>query len=191
MLAVEQFAAARAACERALHAIVGTSHGDGLGLLYFNLAWANLALGDRAAAERYYQAGRRQTSRFMLLRARLLAAAEPPDVAQAESYLAQSLRADEAAGAVVLAAQTRFYLAQMLARKGDLERACSVLTALRRQFHAWDIPAWQHKCARALAALRPAPWYTVPDTSLQPVLNQVREIPQTQAGVETKHAVHV
>jgi len=154
LLAVGQCATARVACERALHAIVGTSHGDGLGLLYFNLAWASLALGDRAAAERYYQAGQRQTSRFMLLRARLLASGESLDFAQAESCFAQSIRADEAAGAVVLVAQMRFYLAQMLARKSDLAHAYGLLIALRRQFHAWDIPVWQRKCAQALAAMR-------------------------------------
>ena len=48
----------------------------------------------------------------------------------------------EAAGAVVLAAQTRFYLAQMLARQPNPEGARTLLTTLCRQFHAWGVPVW-------------------------------------------------
>jgi tetratricopeptide (TPR) repeat protein len=191
LLAVEQYAAARTACERALQAIIGTSHGDGLGLVYFNLAWASLALADRAAAERYYQAGRRPTSRFALLRAQLLAAGDPPDFAQAESCFEQSMWADEATGAVVLVAQTRYYLAQMLARKGDLERAHRLLTGLCRQFHAWDMPVWQRKCGQALATLHTGFRLSVPAQSSRPFMDQLRELPEAQAERYAKNSVHL
>ena len=45
LLAVGQYAKARAACEHALQAIIGTSHGDGLGLVYFNLALGQSRIG--------------------------------------------------------------------------------------------------------------------------------------------------
>jgi hypothetical protein len=54
---------------------------------------------------------------------------------------------------VVLAAQTRFYLAQMLAQKGEVERSRSLLTELHSQFQSWDIPVWQQKCEQELEAL--------------------------------------
>jgi tetratricopeptide (TPR) repeat protein len=186
LLAVEQYAAARAAGERALQAISGTSHGDGLGLVYFNLAWTSLALADRPAAERYYQAGQRQTSRFALLRAQILMSGDTPDFALAESCFEQSIQADEATGAVVLAAQTRYYLAQMLARKGDLERACSLLTVLCRLFHDWNIPVWQRKCAQALATLHTGPQHSVLNTSAQPLLHRLQKIPPTPVGALTE-----
>jgi hypothetical protein len=63
------------------------------------------------------------------------------------------MRADEATGAVVLAAQTRFYLGQMLAATGDIGRGRVLLAALRDQFADWGIPVWQGKAAQALAAL--------------------------------------
>jgi class 3 adenylate cyclase/tetratricopeptide (TPR) repeat protein len=177
LLAVERYEAARAACERALQVIAGTSHGDGLGLAYFTLAWASLALGDRAAAERYYQAGQRQTARFALLRAQLLATAETPEVAQAKTLFAQSLQADEAAGAVVLAAHTRFYLAQLLARQGDHEGAGTLLTMLYRQFRHWGMLVWQSKCERALAALPPAARPGVSTASTPPCIGVPRDPP--------------
>ena len=153
LMAVGRFAAARTACTEALQVIAGTAHHDGLGEVHFNLAWASLELGDRPAAERHYREGTRRTARFALLQGRLLASAGPPDFVQAESCLIQSMQADEATGAVVLAAQTRFYLAQMLAATGDVGRARVLLAALRDQFATWGIPGWQGKAAQALAAL--------------------------------------
>jgi tetratricopeptide (TPR) repeat protein len=153
LIAVGRFAAARAAATQALQAIAGTAHRDGLGEVYFNLAWASLEVGDRPAAERYCREGHRRTARFALLQGRLLASVDPPDSVQAEACLMQSIQADEATGAVVLAAQTRFYLGQMLAAKGDIGRARVLLAALRDQFANWGIPVWQRKAAQALAAL--------------------------------------
>jgi class 3 adenylate cyclase/tetratricopeptide (TPR) repeat protein len=152
LIAVGHFAAAREACTQALQAIAGTPHHDGLGEVYFNLAWASLELGDRPAAERYHQEGKRRTARFALLQGRLLAAGRLPDFVQAEACLIQSVQADEATGAVVLAAQTRFYLAQMLAAKGEVPRAQVLLAAVRDQFDAWGISFWQRKSAQALMA---------------------------------------
>jgi class 3 adenylate cyclase/tetratricopeptide (TPR) repeat protein len=161
LMAVERFAAAREAYTHALQAIAGTSHRDALGLVYANLARANLALGDWSAAQHYYQAGlplvqltpERESPRFDYVQGQLLASQQSPDLAQAAACFERSIQADETAGAVVLAAQTRFSLAQVLARQGDDARARSLLATLRDQFQAWGIPVWQHKCAQALTTL--------------------------------------
>ncbi|MCK5659674.1 MAG: hypothetical protein KAH96_07340, partial [Alphaproteobacteria bacterium] len=60
---------------------------------------------------------------------------------------------DETSGAVVLAAQTRFYLAQMLGQKGENDRSLSLLNELRSQFQSWGIPVWQQKCEQELEGL--------------------------------------
>jgi ATP/maltotriose-dependent transcriptional regulator MalT len=161
LLAVEDFAGARRACEQALQAVAGTSHRDGLALVYVNLTRANLALGDWAAAQCAYQAGlplvrltpERDTPRFDCLKAQLLASGNSPDFAQAEAFFAKSMQADEAAGATLLAAQTCFLLAQMLLCKGDVARARDLFTTLQAQFRTWHVPVWQRKCKQALTTL--------------------------------------
>jgi hypothetical protein len=135
LIAVGRFGAARAAATQALQAIAGTTHRDGLGEVYFDLAWASLELGDRPAAERYSREGSRRTARFALLQGRLLASADPPDPVQAEACLTKACGPTRATGAVVLAAQTRFYLGQMLAATGDIGRGrvCSRPCAISSQ----------------------------------------------------------
>jgi predicted ATPase/class 3 adenylate cyclase len=153
---------------------------ESIGLVYFNLAWTSLAVGDRAAAERYYQAGQRQTARFMLLQAQCLATAARPDFVQAERVFAHSIQADEATGAAVLVAQTRFYLAQMLARQGALEKARALLTTLHHQFHAWGMPVWQSKCEQALTTLQPTRlrgMYGMLGASVRPLIDVSQEQP--------------
>ncbi len=60
--------------------------------------------------------------------------------------------------AVVLAAQTRFYLAQMLAQKGEAARSRSLHTEIIDQFQDWDISIWQQKCEQALVAIKDLPF---------------------------------
>jgi len=161
LMAAEQFDAARAVYEQALGAIEGTTHRRYLEAVYHNLVQVTLGLGDCPQAEQFYQAGlplvelnpEREAPRFNFLKGRLLASDSPPNFEQAEVFFEQSIRADEASGAVVLAAQTRFYLAQVLAQKGEVERSRSLLSEIGGQFQDWDIPAWQQKCEQALEAL--------------------------------------
>ena len=61
--------------------------------------------------------------------------------------------------AVVLAAQTRFYLAQMLAQKGEVERSRSLHTEIRDQFQDWDISIWQQKCEQVLVGIKDLPFH--------------------------------
>jgi class 3 adenylate cyclase/tetratricopeptide (TPR) repeat protein len=161
LMAVEEYEAARSFYEKALQAIKGTEHRRYLDAVYYNLVRANLAMGDRPSATQYYEEGlplvqlnpEREAPRFNFLKGRLLAAGSPSNFEQAEEFFEQSIRADETSGAVVLAAQTRFYLAQMLAQKGEVERSRSLLTELFDQFQGWGIPVWQQKCEQELEAL--------------------------------------
>jgi tetratricopeptide (TPR) repeat protein len=161
LMAAEEFESAKQVYEQALKAIEGTAHRRFLESVYHGLVQATLALEDRSAAERYYQAGlplvelnpEKEASRFDCLRGRLLASNSPPDFEQAGAFFEQSINADETSGAVVPAAQTRYYLAQMLARKGEVERAHEMLTGLRSHFQSWSIPVWQQKCQQELGTL--------------------------------------
>ncbi|MEE9609642.1 MAG: hypothetical protein V3W19_00240, partial [Desulfatiglandales bacterium] len=161
LMAAEEYEAARSVYERALQAVAGTEHRRYLETVYYNLVRVTLVLEDWPSATRYYEEGlplvrlnpEREAPRFDFLKGRLLASGSPPDFEQAEVFFEQSIRADEKSGAVVLAAQTRFYLAQMLAQKGEVERSRSLFTELRGQFQNWGIPVWQQKCEQALEAI--------------------------------------
>lgn len=161
LMAAEQFETARVVYEKALQAIEGTTHRRFLETVYYNLVQVALALGDWAGAEGYYQTGfplarlnpEKNSPRFDFLKGRLLASGSPPNFEQAQVYFEQSIKADETSGAVVLAAQTRFYLAQMLSQKGEIDRSLSLLNELRSQFKNWGIPFWQQKCEKTLEAL--------------------------------------
>jgi tetratricopeptide (TPR) repeat protein len=160
-MAAEEFDTAQVVYEQALKAIEGTGHRRFLESVYYGLVEATLALGDRTAAERYYHAAiplvelnpEKETSRFDCLRGRLLATSSPPECEQAELFFERSVNTDETSGAVVSAAQTRFYLAQMLAQKGELDRSLSLLKELQDQFRNWRIPFWQQRCEQALEAI--------------------------------------
>jgi len=76
-----------------------------------------------------------------------------PDYSQAEECFQNSVQVDEEVGAVVPAAQTRYYLARMLARRGEVGRTREMLTELRSQFQSWNIPVWQQRCEQEFDAL--------------------------------------
>ena len=88
-----------------------------------------------------------------MLHALLLAAEDFPDYPLTEDCFQKSIQIDEEVGAVVPAAQTRYYWARMLARQGEVERAREMLTDLRSTFQSWCIPVWQQKCEHELERL--------------------------------------
>jgi len=161
LMATGKFEIARVICEQALQIIEGITYRVGLAEVYFNLVQANLELGDREQAENYYTAAvplfksnpERITPRFAHLKGRILSTGPSPDFHQAEIFFSKSIKADEDCGALVLAAQTRFYLAKMLAQNGEVERSRSLFTQLCNQFQNWDIPTWKRKCEQALEAM--------------------------------------
>jgi class 3 adenylate cyclase/tetratricopeptide (TPR) repeat protein len=157
-MAADQMEAARNFYEKALQVIEGTEHKRYLEEVYHNLIGTTMALGDLAAAEKYYQDVTpllklnpgRTAPRFDYLKGRLLIEAHESDYAGADKFFLKSIDADEASGALVPAAQTKYYRADMLSRKGDNELSLSILTEIQKQFQNWGIPAWQLKCERGL-----------------------------------------
>jgi len=161
LMGMGEFEVAHVICEQILQIINGISYRVGLAEVYFNLVQANLELGDREQAEHHYKAAlplvksnpERIVPRFDNLKGRILSTGPSPDFQQAEIFFSKSIKADETSGAVVLAAQTQFYLAKMLSQKGEIERGRSLFTQLSNQFQDWDIPIWQKKCVQASAAI--------------------------------------
>ena len=76
-----------------------------------------------------------------------------PDYAQAEERFQESIKVDEEVGAVVPAAQTRYYLAQMFSCKDETGRAREMLTGLHSDFQSWEIPVWSQRCEKEFDAL--------------------------------------
>ena len=72
---------------------------------------------------------------------------------ETDEFFQKSITADETSGAVVLAARTQYYRADMLARKGETEPGRSLLHEIQQQFQGWGIPAWQLKCEQALQTI--------------------------------------
>jgi len=153
-MAVNNLKSASVAYKRSLQAIKGTAHLRYLEEVYHNLIEVFLALEDFTSAEKYYHEAlpliplnpNRNAARFDYLKGRLLSIGKSPNFEQAEESFHKSIKADEASGAVVLAAQTKYYLAQMLTHKGEIERSRSILTEIRDLFENWEIPFWQQKC---------------------------------------------
>jgi len=88
------------------------------------------------------------------LKGRLLTIADSPDYARADEFFQKSIAADETSGAAVLAARTKYYRADLLARKGEIEPSRSLLHEIQNQFQHWGIPAWQLKCEQALQTIK-------------------------------------
>jgi len=157
LLGMEDFGSALSSSQKALKAIEGKPIRTGHVVnLYYDLVLAELESGDQESAKQHYEEGRQLVElaphwwapRFEFLQGLLLMAEASPDYTRAEECFQKSIQGDEEVGAVVPAAQTRFYLARMLAQKGEVERSRSLLSEIRDQFHDWDISVWQQKCSR-------------------------------------------
>jgi len=152
---------ARMFYKKSLKAIKDTPHRRYLEAVYYNLVQVSLELNDRSAAERYYKEGfplvelnpERDAPGFDFLKARLLTSGDSSDFNLAESLFKKSIKADETSGGVVLAARTKYYLAEMLARKGKIDRSRSLLGEIQNQFKNWGVPTWQLKCDQALQTI--------------------------------------
>jgi len=161
-LGLEDFGSALSSSQKALKAIEGKPIRTGHVVnLYYNLVLAELGSGNQESAKQHFEEGRPLIElaplwwgpRFDFLQGLLLMGEASPDYMRAEECLQKSIQDDEEAGAVVPAAQTRFYLAQVLAQKGEVERSRSLLSEIRDQFRDWNISVWQKKCEQALEAM--------------------------------------
>jgi len=122
--------------------------------LYYNLVLLELASGDNESAKQHCEEGRTLAEasphwwgpRFDFLKGLLIMAEASPDYIRAEACFEKSIQGEEEVGAVLPAAQTRFYLAQALAGKGEVEPSRSLLAELSGRFQTWGIPVWHRKC---------------------------------------------
>lgn len=155
LLGMENFGPALFTSQKALKAIEGKPIRTGHVVnLYYDLVLAELGSGEVESAKQHYEKGRLLVElspnwwrpRFDYLQGLLLMAEASPEYTRAEECFQKSIDGDEEVGAVVPAAQTRYHLAQMLARKGESGRAREMLIGLVNQFKDWDIPVWQIKC---------------------------------------------
>jgi hypothetical protein len=162
MLGREDIGAALSSCQKTLKAIEGKGIRTGHVVnLYYDLVLAELQSDDQESANQHYEEGRLLVElaphwwkpRFDFLQGLLLMAEASPDFMRAEEYFQMSIQGDEEVGAVVPAAQTRFYLAQALAQKGEVERSRSLFSELRSEFQSWGITTWQKKCEQEWDAL--------------------------------------
>jgi tetratricopeptide (TPR) repeat protein len=162
MLGREDIGTALSSCRKTLKVIEGKGIRTGhVANLYYDLVLAELQSGDRESAKQHYEEGRQLVEvapqwwepRFDFLQGLLLMAEASPDPIRAEECFQKSIQGDEEVGALVPPAQTRYHLAQMLARKGEVERARDMLIGLRKQFKSWGIPVWQQKCEQELETL--------------------------------------
>jgi class 3 adenylate cyclase/tetratricopeptide (TPR) repeat protein len=162
LLGMEDFRSALSSSQKALKAIEGKPIRSGHVVnLYYDLVLGELESGDQESAKQHYEKGRPLVElspnwwgpRFDFLQGLLLIAEASPDHARTEECFQKSIRGDEEVGAVVPAAQTRYHLARMLARKGEAKRCRETLTEIRSHFQSWDIPVWQQKCEQELEAL--------------------------------------
>jgi len=162
LLGMEDFGAALSSSRKALKAIEGKPIRTGHVVnLYYDLVLGELESGDQELAKKYYEKGRELVElspnwwgpRFDFLEALLLMAESSPDDTRAEECFQKSIKGDEAVGAVVPAAQTRYDLARMLAHKGEAKRCRETLNEIRSRFQSWNIPVWQKRCEQELKAL--------------------------------------
>ena len=92
--------------------------------------------------------------RYSFLEGLILLNEASPDYFKIEACFEKSIKGDEDVGATVPAAQTRYYLAKMLARKGDSERSLKMFTDLHSNFQSLDLSVWQQKCKQELEPYR-------------------------------------
>lgn len=163
MLGIGAYGKAKNSCAKALTAIEGTPIRTGhVTNVYYDMILAELKLGNHDQARRHYEKGeplvelapRWWGPRFLFLKGLLLGKETAPDFSEIEKYFLKSIHDDERVGAVVPAAQTQYYLAKMLYRKGDSDRAHAMFKDLRNRFENFGIPIWQEWCSRELEPYR-------------------------------------
>jgi tetratricopeptide (TPR) repeat protein len=162
LLGMKDIGGVLSASQKALKAIEGKGIRTGhVANLYYDLVLAELKSGDLESAKQHYEKGRLLVElaphwwepRFDFLQGLLLMVEASPDYTRAEECFQKSIHGDEEIGAIVPAAQTRYYLARLLARKGEAERTREMLTQLCIHFQSWGIPVWQQKCEQELESI--------------------------------------
>ena len=164
MLAKGDFEAVLLSSQKALKAIEGKSIRTGHVInLHYDLVRAELESGELKSAKQHYDEGRKLVKlapnwwepRFDFLQGLIMMAEASSNYAKAEECFRKSIQVDEEVGAFVPAAQTRYHLGRVFARKGEVGRAHTILTELSSQFQSWGIPVWEQKCKQELKTPTP------------------------------------
>jgi tetratricopeptide (TPR) repeat protein len=159
MSGMENYRQVLLSCHKALKAIEGKSIRTGHVInVYYNLVIAEVASGDLEMAKMHYEKGRSLVElapnwwgpRYDFLKGVILLNEASPDDGQIEACFEKSISGDESVGAAVPAAQTRYYLAKTLARKGEADRSFKMFTDLHSGFQNWDLFVWQQRCKQEL-----------------------------------------
>ena len=163
MLGKQDYDKVLSSSEKALEAIEGQSIRTGhVANLYYDLVLAELKVGSIDSAKRHYERGRLLVElapnwwgpRFDFLEGLILEKEISPDYNRIKDCFNLSIQGDETVGAVVPAAQTRYYLSRILSREGVSEGSPEPFTNLSNKFQEWDIPIWQKKCEQELEPYR-------------------------------------
>ncbi|MDH5750973.1 MAG: AAA family ATPase [Deltaproteobacteria bacterium] len=131
--------------------------------LRYDQVLSALALGDHDWARENFIKGSELVElapnwwgpRYKFLEGLLITHDESPDFMRAEACFEQSVKNDEKMGAVVPAAQTRFYRARMLVAREDFLPARYMLFGLADRFDRWGMALWRKKCEDLLRTLPP------------------------------------
>jgi tetratricopeptide (TPR) repeat protein len=159
MLGIQDYEKAVMSSQKALKAIEGKSIRTGhVANVYYDLALAELRTENKEQARQHYEEGRSLAKlapnwwepRYDFLEGMVLETERSPDYNKVKECLKKSIQGDENVGAIVPAAQTRFYLAKVLAKEGDADSSHEIFNELSNKFKSWEIPIWQKKCQQEL-----------------------------------------
>jgi class 3 adenylate cyclase/tetratricopeptide (TPR) repeat protein len=157
MIGIENYTQALASGQKALKAIEGKAIRTGhVANLFYNLAIASLKASDLGKAKEYFKKGQPLVDlapnwwgpRYSFLEGLILMNEAQLDYQRIRICFESSIKADEDMGAIVPAAQTKYYLAKFMTQQGDEKDSNNIFTNLYESFQKWGIFAWEKKCER-------------------------------------------
>jgi len=163
MIGIENYAQALSSGQKALTAIEGKPIRTGHVVnLYYNMVMAALKTGDVDKAKEYFEEGQSLVElspnwwepRYSFLEGLILMNEVNSDYHKIETCFKASIQGDENVGAIVPAAQTRYYLAENMKHRGDEKGSIDLFTKLHNSFQSWDISVWENKCKQELEQYR-------------------------------------
>jgi len=159
MIGIENYKQVILSGQKALSAIAGKSIRTGhVANLYYNMVISSLKTGEFDKARGYFDEGRSLvelaphwwTPRYIFLEGLILMITSNADYRKIISFFEASIKGDESVGAIVPAAQTKYYLSKILMRSGGEKGSLDMLTNIYNQFKSWGLSVWEKKCKQEL-----------------------------------------
>jgi len=159
MIGIENYKQVILSGKKALSAIAGKSIRTGhVANLYYNMVISSLKTGEFDKARGYFDEGRSLvelaphwwTPRYIFLEGLILMITSNADYRKIISFFEASIKGDESVGAIVPAAQTKYYLSKILMRSGGEKGSLDMLTNIYNQFKSWGLSVWEKKCKQEL-----------------------------------------